>query len=436
MARILILAMFLALSTMSAGSFAAAAEEAPPELSCECRASSCGPCEIETGVKVYAAKCGANQSRMKSCKKPSCEPVPEQEQCLAALGVPTGDRKPASPSLRAENPAASDLEKVKAPSAAARVVALEGRVTIRHAGASGASDAARLAMELSQGDTIETGDRARAKLAFLDGSGKRIENDSVVGPLTRLTIQEHVSEGASRRTVLFLHQGGVRSKVGVAYDGKKSDGAVANEYLVRTRAAVAGVRGTDFLTTFDPEEKDWHVNVRTFEGRVRLSRAQASSASDRSWVDVNAGNESRLTAEGAGIAGIPADRLSAALASASLRAPWKVQGDELARAASDWSMTEPVARRSGAGNPSVRHPSSAAVTVCSSPAADYGQCSWVCEGARAKNLAGCPTHEEGVQCMQRTCLANGQWSKPLPLPKSEGDRCGGGAPVVRACDSY
>ena len=49
------------------GVHASAAE--PVDESCECKESTCGPCEIETGTTFYSAKCGADLSRVKSCKK-------------------------------------------------------------------------------------------------------------------------------------------------------------------------------------------------------------------------------------------------------------------------------------------------------------------------------------------------------------------------------
>jgi hypothetical protein len=397
------------------------------EESCECLASSCGACEIETGVKFYAAKCGPGLARVKSCKKPACAAVSNQIECLAALGV-SSRREPTSLAGSANTEHPAPVEKP-----AARVVALEGSASIARVGSSQA-ELARLGSELRAGDTVETVDAGRAKLAFLDGA-EGVVHEAVVGPRTRLTIEAHrfVGKEAARRTVLFLHQGGVRSSLRVSYDGKASDGE-RNEYLVRTRSAVAGVRGTDFLTTFDPAERDWKTDVRTFEGKVRLSGLEELGKGDAA-ADVNAGHEALYFAEGAGVAGASLAEQNAAVARGRMRQPWELKADELRGLNKEWSMKdalEPSPAAKGSNGSVAMGPAADAV-VCSAPTADFNQCAWTCE----QNIVGastCRTDLPGVRCVRRVCSANGQWSDSTRMPASQGDFCDGKKPVVRPCD--
>src|SRR3954463_13731562 len=57
----------------------------PDEVSCTCEDQNCKACEIETNLTFYTAKCGPKNSKVKSCKRPTCEPVENTKQCLAEL---------------------------------------------------------------------------------------------------------------------------------------------------------------------------------------------------------------------------------------------------------------------------------------------------------------------------------------------------------------
>jgi hypothetical protein len=54
-------------------------------VSCLCPEPHCAPCEVEVDVDFYTEKCGPGLSKVKSCKRPQCEPVPDQKLCLAKL---------------------------------------------------------------------------------------------------------------------------------------------------------------------------------------------------------------------------------------------------------------------------------------------------------------------------------------------------------------
>ncbi len=60
--------------------------------------------------------------------------------------------------------------------------------------------------------------------------------------------------------------------------------------------------------------------------------------------------------------------------------------------------------------------------LCQSPAADFQQCAWSCEG-NPQGAKGCLADKEGVHCIRRVCNAAGQWGIPTPFATSYKDMC-------------
>lgn len=110
----------------------------------------------------------------------------------------------------------------------------------------------------SVGDVVATGPEGRAKLVMSEGG-----NEVVLGRGTRLVIERAGSQARSSEvgTSLTLRQGQVRSVVKKKYSGSGRD-----VFEVRTPNAVAGVRGTTFLVSFDP--KKFRSMLATEEGAV------------------------------------------------------------------------------------------------------------------------------------------------------------------------
>jgi hypothetical protein len=110
----------------------------------------------------------------------------------------------------------------------------------------------------SEGDVIATGPDGRAKLLMSEGN-----NEVVLGAHTRLVIERVGSQARSSKsgTTLSLREGQVRSVVKKKYTGLDSD-----VFEIKTPNAVAGVRGTVFLISFDP--KSFRSLLATEEGAV------------------------------------------------------------------------------------------------------------------------------------------------------------------------
>jgi hypothetical protein len=139
---------------------------------------------------------------------------------------------------------------------AGRIDRVAGEVSLSDAG--GISRPATAGAVFSEGDVVVTGAEGRARLVMIEG-----KNVVVIGARSRLVIERAGSEarGAAPGTTLSLGEGQVRSVVKRKYSGQGSD-----VFEVKTPNAVAGVRGTVFLVSFD--RKSARSLLATEEGAV------------------------------------------------------------------------------------------------------------------------------------------------------------------------
>lgn len=123
---------------------------------------------------------------------------------------------------------------------------------------------ARVGMKVHPQDAIITGEDSRAKIVMIDGNEINVSPDSEV-----MFEKYEYKPGENKKDVLLnVIYGKVRSKVEQKYDGKSS------KFQVKTPSAVAGVRGTDFLTSYDVGTKE--SNIVTFEGQVEFGTPGAN----------------------------------------------------------------------------------------------------------------------------------------------------------------
>ena len=124
---------------------------------------------------------------------------------------------------------------------------------------SGKNDAisrARIGGKVFPKDTIITGKDSRVKIVMIDNNEINISPDSQI----QIENYEYKSDGEKKNVMLNVIYGKVRNKVEQKYDGE------ASTFQVKTPSAVAGVRGTDFLTGFSRATRK--TEVVTFEGKV------------------------------------------------------------------------------------------------------------------------------------------------------------------------
>jgi len=116
---------------------------------------------------------------------------------------------------------------------------VKGDVQIKSA-KTGQTVKARIGEKVFPKDIIITGKDARAKIVMVDN------NEINVSPESQIEIQHYEFDpNAGKKEVLLnVIYGKVRAKVEQKYDGKTS------KFQVKTPSAVAGVRGTDFMTSY------------------------------------------------------------------------------------------------------------------------------------------------------------------------------------------
>ena len=113
--------------------------------------------------------------------------------------------------------------------------------------------------KVCEGETLRAGKDSYAKVVMPDKNVLTLKSES------QLKISEYVFQPkkGKKKVIIDLIYGRVRSKVNQKYHGVQS-------FEVRTKSAVAGVRGTDFLTEFNAQSGE--ATVVTFEGLVEMGQ--------------------------------------------------------------------------------------------------------------------------------------------------------------------
>ncbi|MEQ1876506.1 MAG: FecR family protein, partial [Bdellovibrionia bacterium] len=145
---------------------------------------------------------------------------------------------------------------------------------------------AKVGMKVMPADTVIAGKDSRAKIVMKD---KNVLN---ISPDSKITIEKYVNTEATgeKNVTLNVLYGKVRSTVNQKYDGEK------NKFHVKTPSAVAGVRGTDFITGYKLETKQ--SEFVTFEGQVEVGQI-GKNGEIKNPVFVNPGEKTTQTAGGA-----------------------------------------------------------------------------------------------------------------------------------------
>ena len=113
--------------------------------------------------------------------------------------------------------------------------------------------------ELSNGDTVKTGDGARAQIRFADGAMMSLQ------PLTELRIDDFQYVGkvdGTERGFFSLLKGGLRTITG--WVGRSH----RDNYRVKTAVATIGIRGTEYSAALDAANEE--LLVHTGEGLVEV----------------------------------------------------------------------------------------------------------------------------------------------------------------------
>ncbi|MDZ4661154.1 MAG: FecR family protein [Pseudomonadota bacterium] len=136
---------------------------------------------------------------------------------------------------------------------------VKGKVTIKDK--KGVANPAKVGGKVRESDTIAAEKDSRAKLVMVD------KNELNISPETEIRLDKYTYEPEKNEKSVLINvfYGKVRSQVNQKYDGKEST------FHVKTPAAVAGVRGTDFLAGFNASTKE--SQFVTFKGLVEVGQS-------------------------------------------------------------------------------------------------------------------------------------------------------------------
>lgn len=401
---------WVALTWLVLGGLALPLAQADTAVNCTCEDIKCAPCEIESGTTFYSDRCGPGLSKVKSCQKRTCVKPSNYDQCLAELG--RGVEQERKPAAVAKKPA-EDQNYI------GEVLRLEG--VPKRISAKGGIDTLKLKSKIYTGDQIETGKADRVTIG-LDPGKKFAKNEMVIDSSTVVKVAELVNQLTRDRsnTLINLMRGRLRTKVNNKVDGQ------ASTFRVETRTAVAGVRGTDFITSFEPKGDSWVTTVQTLEGRVHVGRLKTAPEKDPASYMVSSEQQVSFTTA------IPRDEkskeeMSQIVAAGSFSETTKLDQSFLLR--NDLSLiNEPKTE--------MRKPDQAANdALCQEPQGAFNQCSFECVGGKSGD-SKCRTDRTGVKCMRRICRANGKWLEPTQLPANQFAECPASGIAVRTCNQY
>lgn len=173
------------------------------------------------------------------------------------------------------------VAKPKVP-AAGKVVSLYGDVSLLPAATSALPSSARALHpgdELKPGDQIQTGSPGSVKLLLTDRSIIDL------GPSSKFKLNQYeLKNGENRNVEMSLSQGRLRNSVQTPV---KKPG----RFIIRTGAAIMGVRGTEFIVSAVPTDRELKTQVTVIHGTVEYTPQAGASGSMGPPIQLNEGRQ-------------------------------------------------------------------------------------------------------------------------------------------------
>lgn len=363
------------------------------EISCECPKAECGACMEEQGITFYSEKCGPDNSKVKSCAKATCVAMANPPaSCKKADAKATDGRQPAQ-----VGGGAKSLERGLE---IGKIDALEGTAWLKMP--DGSRVQVSLGLVVRERDAILTEKNGRVQIEFKDGNLIQVQHDTIV------KVDQYEIAEEKRKAVINLLRGQIRNQVKQKYNGETSS------YQVKTKIAVAGVRGTDFVASYSEGEKV-ETEIKTLEGRVVLANLDYSQS-----LEVDDDHQATYVVAANSVFGD--DEISEFVARGYMTPVHKMKAGEV-RQLSQVTLL-------GKGK---RQLAAAKKSICNEPKGELNQCSWRCEN-NPKNEKTCRADLPDVGCVRRRCNANGQWAEETRTPASNHEQCAPQGFKVAPCD--
>lgn len=343
---------------------------------------------MNKGVTFFSEKCGPRNGKTKSCARPTCVPIEvATKECPNPPKPGSGNREPIVIETKPEV-AVADAANDRAAAQVGKVKVIKGSVSITTA--EGKKNVIAKEAVIRETDSVVAEADSGAVVEFEGG------NKLHVHPNTEVKVKEFKDpkDPKSRKSLLELVRGKIRNQVEQKYNGKTS------KYEVQTKAAVAGVRGTDFVMEFN-EGAELETRVETLEGSVRFSGLNASEAHE--------------LGRGEGAAFVVANDktnkdMSEFIEKGRLMPKYKIPAEKLRDLEYD-SRVDVARRKKSAGSTDIE--------ICDKPKAFLNQCAW---------------QKVGADCIRRRCNANGQWAEDTKISPKAADACPASGFTVKDCD--
>lgn len=159
------------------------------------------------------------------------------------------------------------------------VTKVKGKVTKLNPGAMKANMVKR-GDKLYEDTSLVTSKRSFVRIQFLDRSKISL------GPNSKLVVTQFKK---TKGNVISLLKGRVRTKV------PPEKGRDKNKFFIKTRTAALGVRGTEFQTIYNPQNKV--TNLLTFEGSVAMANIKDRNLDKTEKVVLKRNNENKVRVE-------------------------------------------------------------------------------------------------------------------------------------------
>ncbi len=342
---------------------------------CECEVISCNSCQRQSNIEFYTSKCVG--TRVKSCQRPVCvdlEDAPAECRKNNLAAAPVKESAPVK--------VTKTLEKMTV----GTVLMSIGDVQVKR---EGVSNTLKVSHKVFNDDEIAAGDNGKVKIIFTDDSSLTLL------PRSRTKVN-HTPAGKEKssnsNTVINLLFGTVRSVVTKSENGQK-------KYRVETPSAVAGVRGTDFLTSY--YEASQITKVQTLDGSVELA-----SLSGGTKTMVPAGSYASFVVDTD--SDIPSRSMK--YVDNGFITPLGTINEDNKKDIDkkfDFDTTREIAASAHDSKP-----------ICETPTGSFNQCSYHCIN-NPKKSDHCKTELPNVKCVRKRCNANGTWAEESRLPAAE-----------------
>ncbi len=374
---------------------------AAQEVSCECPKLGCDPCSTEKGITFFSEKCGPALAKMKSCARPTCIPIDvATKECPVPPSADSGPRTPIVVVDKKHEVAREPAEGANEIPTIGKVKVLSGSVSIKSI--DGELKVVSDEASLHEGDSVVSGKESGAVVNFQGGNKLHVQPDSEV----QITEFKNQASPETRRALLNLIKGKVRNQVGQKYKGDKQ-----SYYRIQTKGAVAGVRGTDFMASFDMVDGKLDTGIQTLGGKVELFNLDES--------------DKRVLLKGDAVNFVADQPLDAsAKPTGKFTDVRKMSADEMRDLDKGTRMDVARAKRKTASESA----------ICDKPRANFNQCMWKCVG-NPEGSKVCRTELPQVRCVRSRCNGNGEWAEETRVPAAASQvQCPNAGTLVKDCD--